>query len=187
MLQIYNFIFYKRQKFVFLCFWLLYLTFIGTLSQFITSFAVKLPLLLRAQVYLQDEHAVAVVIDVDMGGSDSQFSDNSSFKKHQKALCIFAARYYGTCSCTTLILSHSWKTRRRRGMKSVKRKYKKHRRSQLFSIRGAYFPKDKARSTVLRRFGLDSYALLRFTGQQYLTSFTPLFFSFQKMRVLHWG
>ena len=33
--------------------------------------------------------------DTDMGGSDSQFADNRSVKKHQEALRVLATRYHG--------------------------------------------------------------------------------------------
>jgi len=41
-------------------------------------------------------------------------------------------------------------------------------------IRGACFLKKKARSPVLKGFGLDSSAVLKFTGQQYLFSYIIL-------------
>lgn len=34
--------------------------------------------------------------NTDMGGLDCKFADNSSVKKHQEALCIFAGCYHGT-------------------------------------------------------------------------------------------
>ena len=43
---------------------------------------------------------------------------------------------YDLCLCTTLILSHSWRNRRRHGMISLQRRCKKHHRNQLFSIKG---------------------------------------------------
>ena len=75
--------------------------------------------------------------------------------------------WYDLCSCTTSILSHSWKIPRTPGMISLQRRCKKHHQNQVFSIKGAYFWKNKPQSPILRGFGEDSYALLCFTGQQY--------------------
>ena len=52
------------------------------------------------------------------------------------------------------------------GMISLQRRCEKHRQNQVFSIRGAYFWKNKPRSPILRDFGEGFYALWSFTGQQ---------------------
>ena len=63
-------------------------------------------------------------------------------------------------------------------MISLQRRCKKHRQNQVFSIRGAYFWKNKPRSTILRDFGEEFYALGSFTGQQYFALFPDLTPSF---------
>ena len=79
--------------------------------------------------------------------------------------------WYGLCLCTTSILSLLWKIPKKLGMISLQGRCEKHRQNQVFSIRGAYFWKNKPRSPILRDFGEGFYALGSFTGQQYIKMF----------------
>ena len=48
--------------------------------------------------------------------------------------------------------------------------YKKHHQNLCFFIRGLAFITKKSESLIIKEFGLRSYAILSFTGQQYKTT-----------------
>lgn len=58
-----------------------------------------------------------------------------NIKRH----CAFSlvVTMYDLCLCTTLVLPHSWRNRRRYEMISSQKRYKKRHRNQLFSIKWA--------------------------------------------------
>ena len=105
-----------------------------------------------------------------MGSLDSESADNSSIKKHQETLCILTSCYHGTTYAYVLRWFYRIHGKSRKNLEwfPCKGDAKSATWTKSFRLEGAYFWKNKPRSPILLGFGEDIYALLSFTGQQYL-------------------